>query len=471
MGSGFDQRQGAAEPRGPGGANSPGLAPGKRTLTEQLPVQRSSNGPRGTDSGAVPQAATQGVASEASLDRYASSRGRSPAVQRKPDDAPSPRQPEGAHVDRLIQLLAAPTAAVDGRDDAYTLLSSLGIPELLATMESVADRGYLPQLHARVMSWTNPFTAARLLSALYAVELVRMSPAAVVTEQLKAAGMALDLLPQDQQIQILEYVLHHRGAGVSVTEVFEGALALREGKNAARDPQGHGGDAATAGPTAAGASGVPPTPVEPGPWAPPSEQPIPLYLGNAAHTGIAASYIATHGGEVVRTNASPVGSMLATLKRMLGAQGDKVDKSALSDNELGLMPDITNLTRLHLYEIKPLAAEAAAAAEAAMYVGLFAKAGVTVMLGPTTEPGVEGGIPAPGGVYMFWSPQPGVIVYQYRRGKLVPVPVLDPEPAKERRWKFEFRPLTQQQQAAVATVTVGGMLLLIAMILLAPVGA
>jgi hypothetical protein len=143
----------------------------------------------------------------------------------------------------------------------------------------------------------------------------------------------------------------------------------------------------------------------------------------------------------------------------------------LSEDELGLMPDITNLTRLHLYEIKPLAAESAGAAKAAMYVSLFAKAGVTVALGPTTEPGVEGGISAPAGVYMFWSPQPGVIVYQYRKGKLVPVPVGEPDPAGERRWKFELRPMTPEQKAAVATVTVGGMLLLIAMILLAPVGA
>jgi hypothetical protein len=124
-----------------------------------------------------------------------------------------------------------------------------------------------------------------------------------------------------------------------------------------------------------------------------------------------------------------------------------------------------------LYEIKPLAAEAEGAAKAAMYVSLFAKAGVTVALGPTTEPGVEGGIPAPAGVYMFWSPRPGVIVYQYRKGRLVPVPVGEPEPARERRWKLDLRPMTPQQKAAVATITVGGMLLLIAMILLAPVGA
>ena len=243
---------------------------------------------------------------------------------------------------------------------------------------------------------------------------------------------------------------------------------MREGKDATRDPQAHGGDAATAGPTTSGAS---PAPVEPGPWAPPGEQPIPLYIGNEAHKGIASSYRAAHPGEPIASNTTPMGTILETLRKMFASEGQKVTKGALSDDELGLMPDITNLTRLHLYEIKPLAAEAEAAAKAATDVGLFAKAGVTVALGPTTEPGVEGGIPAPGGVYIFSSPQPGVICYQYRKGKLVPVPVLEPEPAKERRWKFELRPMTPQQRAVVTTLTVGGMLLMIAMILLAPVGA
>lgn len=461
MGGGLDRRQGTGGQRSSNGVSSSGFAPGKRTLTEQLPVQRTTGSAptlADTEASTLKHAAAQGIAS-----------GGSAVVQRKPDDAPSPQ--EGAHVDRLIQLLAAPVAAAAGRDDAYTLLSSLGIAELLVVMEGIADRGYLPQLHARVTSWTNPFTAARLLSALYAVELVRVPPDAVATGQLKAAGMALDLLPHNQQVQIVEYVLHRRGAGVSVTEVFEGALAMREGKDAARDPQAQGGSAATAGPTAAAVTGDAPAPVEPGPWAPPGEQPIPLYIGNAAHAGIALSYQNAHLGETVATNTSPLKSILEAIRKLHGADGQKVDKSSLADDDLGLRPDITNLTRLHLYEIKPLAAQAAGAAKAATYVSLFAKAGVTVALGPTTEPGVEGGIPAPAGVYMFWSPQPGVIVYQYRKGKLVPIPVGEPEPARERRWKFEFRPMTPQQRAAVATITVGGMLLLIAMILLAPVGA
>ncbi len=405
-----------------------------------------------------------GQSAEAELDR-APGDSVPPAVQRKPDEATSPHQPAGTHVDRLIQLLATPPAA--GRDDVYTLVLSLNMPELLATMEGVADCGYLPQLRARVSGWTNPFTTAGLRSALYAVELVRMSPSAIATEQLKAAGMALDVLPQDEQIQVIEYVLHHRGTGVSVTEVFEGALAMREGRHAARDPQAHDDGAATDGAAAAGTTGAPPAPVGPGPWAPPGEQPIPLYIGNEAHKGIADRYRAAHATDSVFTNYAAISSILNALKLL----GHKADASALSDGELGLMPDITNLTRMHLYEIKPVAAEAAGAAKAATCVGLFAKAGVAVALGPTTEPGVTGGIPAPDGVYMFWSPRPGVIVYQYRKGRLVPVPVGEPEPARERRWKWELRPMTPQQRAAVATVTVGGMLLLIAMVLLAPVGA
>jgi Domain of unknown function (DUF4157) len=410
-----------------------------------------------------------GQSAEAEFDRAPGNGSGSPGVQRKPGDTASLQQPAGAHVDRLIQLLAVPPAAE--RDDVYTLLLSLNMPELLATMEGVADCGYLPQLRARVSGWTNPFTTAGLRSALYAVELVRMSPSAVATEQLKAAGMALDVLPQDEQIQLIEYVLHHRGAGVSVTEVFEGALAMREGRHPPRDEQAQDDAAASDGTAAAGMTGASPAPVEPGPWTPPGKQPIPLYIGNAAHTGIALNYQNAHPGETVATNNSPVKSILEAIRKLHAAGGQKVDAAQLADDDLDLRPDITNLTRLHLYEIKPVDAETAGAAKAARYISLFAKAGVTIALGPTTEPGVTGGIPAPDGVYMFWSPQPGVIVYQYRKGRLVPVPVGKPEPAHERRWKWELRPMTPQQRAAVATVTVGGMLLLIAMILLAPVGA
>src|SRR5262249_49476225 len=150
--------------------------------------------------------------------------------------------------------------------------------------------------------------------------------------------------------------------------------------------------------------------------------------------------------------------------------GRTVNAAALNDGERALVPDIVNLTRLHLYEIKPLAAQPLGAAKAKMYLGLFARAGVAMALGSMSEPGTSGGVPAPGGVYLFWSPEPGVIVYQYRRGRLVPVPVPEPEPVVVRRWQLELQPLTPQQRAAVATTTTVGGAMLLVMLLLSPVG-
>jgi hypothetical protein len=88
-------------------------------------------------------------------------------------------------------------------------------------------------------------------------------------------------------------------------------------------------------------------------------------------------------------------------------------------------------------------------------------------------------VPAPAGVYVFESPLPGAITYQYRRAKVAPVPVRAPQKAPARsRIKLptlELRPLTDAElrqlgfnMAAVATVGLG---LLLILVLLAPVGA
>jgi hypothetical protein len=69
------------------------------------------------------------------------------------------------------------------------------------------------------------------------------------------------------------------------------------------------------------------------------------------------------------------------------------------------------------------------------------------------------------------SPEPGVITYEYRKGRLVPVPVPGLEPATERGWRWELQPLTPMQKQAIVTTTVGGAMLIIMMILLSPVGA
>jgi hypothetical protein len=322
------------------------------------------------------------------------------------------------------------------------------------------------------------------MSALYAVELARAAPSSVTNEWLNRAGAALDQIPGDQQLQVFEYLLNRRGLSVSVTTLAEGVVAMRErgaradgatdhavGGSGRSGGATHGGSSSASGAPAAGgaaaATTAAPSPIEPNPWAPPGEQPIPLYIGNEAHREIARTYRGAHVGEGVLSNAFPMSSILTTLNEM----GCKANTGALGDSERGLMPDIVNLTRLHLYEIKPLAAQALGAAEAAMYLGLFHQAGVAMTLGSVGEPGTSGGIPAPGGVYMFWSPEPGVIVYQYRRGRLVPVPVPEPEPVTVRRWRFELQPLTRQQQEVVTTTTLGGAMLFIMMLLLAPVGA
>jgi hypothetical protein len=392
-------------------------------------------------------------------------RDRSPgAVQKKEDAQDVPAWAGGAHVDTLIALLDTPdpVAGVGDFEGAFRFLNGLGIPELLATVQDAADRGYLPLLleHAAVVC-----AEPRLLAVLHAIRLGRMPSSGVSTAQLNQVGAELDKLSLREQLAIYAHMLDTRGVSVSATMLMEGVLALREGE-AAGAGGGLGGARPQGAPATTGATAEPP-PVEPGPWAPPGEQPIPLYIGNEAHAVIAGVYKAAHVGHEIEVNDTAI----ARLLKILGEMMHEAKPGKLTDAELGLKPDITNLTRLHLYEIKPLTAQGLGAAQAALYLGLFRKVGVAMTLGPMGEPGTSGSVPAPGGVYLFWSPEPGVIVYQYRRGRLVPVPVEAPETSSERRWKFELQPLTREQQQAIVTTTLGGAMLLILMLLLSPVGA
>src|SRR5262249_46636368 len=152
-----------------------------------------------------------------------------------------------------------------------------------------------------------------------------------------------------------------QGAAQAAPEVGAG--------NGSRAPSGESMPAG-AGPMAGATM---PPPVEPGPWAPPGDQPGGFYIGNEVHKAIAIQYEGAHASDVVRSNYYPMSSILRTLGRELGhAPND----AALSDAELGMKPDIANLTRLHLYEIKPASAQALGAAKAALHVGVFGRAGI-----------------------------------------------------------------------------------------------
>jgi hypothetical protein len=80
------------------------------------------------------------------------------------------------------------------------------------------------------------------------------------------------------------------------------------------------------------------------------------------------------------------------------------------------MPDILNMATGALYEIRPVNDAAGALAKATQEVETFNAAGMPVHLGAIGAPGTYGIVPgAWGGYNVFWSPTPGVIVYQYSR--------------------------------------------------------
>ena len=307
-------------------------------------------------------------------------------------------------------------------------LEKLDMPRLLDQLSEAAACGYALQLEARIAA------SPRLGAALQAAELARLPRVTANHPVMQRAGAALDQVSPDQQLEILSWMLHRRGVSVEATSLVEGVIAMR----ANRDDAGAGQDAAAPGGAPDGkrqtlgekvdgavasvqnAAAGAPAPINPGPWSPPGNQPGGWYVGTAAHTAIAGVYQAAHPADQVFTNTAPIASILRLLTKMETNSGGNID--ALAKDERDRRPDIANMSRRHLYEIKPATAQAEGAAQARMYLSIFAKAGIEMTLGSSTEPGTFGGIPAPAGVFMFQSPEPGVITYEYRRGRLVPVP-------------------------------------------------
>jgi RHS repeat-associated protein len=134
----------------------------------------------------------------------------------------------------------------------------------------------------------------------------------------------------------------------------------------------------------------------------PGKQPVPFYIGNDAHKQIAANYEAARPSQDIFTNTTP----LVTIAKELG-----LSRAALAGADL-LRPDILNATTREIYEIKPSGSEPAARLQLAFYSAALARAGFVVTPGGS-GPGTRGILPAPGGYYQYWAPEPGVISYRW----------------------------------------------------------
>ena len=380
----------------------------------------------------------------------------------------------GAAADELETILEQPSPVAGVGDPAQALraLEAMPLGNLLATLDEMDVRGRLSEIQQAMEH--APVRVERLRTALLIRDMARLPSVRADGAPLRELALALERLPDDERHGAFEYMADQRGLSRSVRAMIEGFLATESAdapmmkQPTAQGEEQPGPAAGSLG--AKGASAGMPAPIGPGPWAPPGKQPPWFYVGNKAHEGIAEYYESRHPGEAVYKNFYSLASLLKQIIKL----GMQADSTALDDQELAREPDIANLTLRHIFEIRPEAQLAAAEARVAMYLALFQKAGVSMFLGPTTDPGVKGALPAPDGVFLFWSPSPGVILYRYRKGTLVPVPVPVPErqgqekPARE--WRWELEPLSRVQEQALLTGAAGAIMLILMMMLLAPAG-
>jgi hypothetical protein len=157
---------------------------------------------------------------------------------------------------------------------------------------------------------------------------------------LQRAGAALDRVSLNDQIQILTWMLQRRGVSVEALSLVEGAVAMRaeHAEGAGQDAAaaaGSPGQAHTLGENIDGAVasvqstalGAPP-PVNPGPWSPPGDQPIPFYIGNEAHNAIGREYEAAHPTDVVFLNNTPMATIIRSLARLASCERSRLPSSS-----------------------------------------------------------------------------------------------------------------------------------------------
>lgn len=159
---------------------------------------------------------------------------------------------------------------------------------------------------------------------------------------------------------------------------------------------------------------VGPIPTAPGKWDPPGDQPGNFYYGRNVHNSIASFYVEQHRGEepYIFTNNIPIN----TIATEAGLAIPKV----FSETRGLYRPDIFNLRRQHLYEIKPAKVKEMVdgVAKAGLYYAALKEVGFSqVKPGPSGEPGTSGMVSVPGGYAYFSVVVPGLIAYKGVRNK------------------------------------------------------
>lgn len=347
-----------------------------------------------------------------------------------------------AAADAIVDMMDAsdPVAGVGDPAGAWRKLASLPMGVLLPTLDVLERRGRLQELieYREQQGASDPH--GRLALALY----LRHIPLSAYSESsvmLTDTAHRLARLAADEREQVYRYLMDTHQVPREVETLLEG-FALLESADVTWT-QTYVADAMATG-------GEAPPPITPGPWEKPENEPAELYIGRSAHRDIARHYVVAHTTERVLTNHTPMYIIVETLRRM----GKVKIVHPISESEGLLRPDITNLSALHIYEIKPSARLAEARARVAMYVGVLKKAGITISLGPAGAPGTSGYLPAPGGVFIFTSPEPGIITYDYRRGSLVPVPVAQGNEGENRAYAWQLEPKRKKEEDTLL-VTIG----------------
>ena len=176
------------------------------------------------------------------------------------------------------------------------------------------------------------------------------------------------------------------------------------GEPVSRRGDGGASDAQPARPVLAmNDGGIGPGPFEPG------GQPVSCYVGNEVHRAIGRFYRLLHRTDDVFLNMSPISRILDFAKLPLPRGTPR--------EVLAARPDIVNLTRRHVYEIKPLGQSDAALTQVVRYQKYLRRVGLPMSPGPVGEPGTAGVLPAPKGHVFFFGALPGVILYYCVEGR------------------------------------------------------